>query len=117
MGIWGREPWDSDQAADWFGGLWDGSSIPEQVVQALRSPNGLDTYPAIWFCTEMCRVYVWPIDRYQETLTSAISACERLIAREDEDQMLDLWDDPEVEAKVESFLAQLTARRDRSDAT
>lgn len=115
MGIWGPEPWDSDQAADWFGDLWDESPIPAQVLESLRSSNGLDLYPAIWFCCEMCRVYVWPIDLYDETVDAGIRACERLLKREDEDQMLDLWDNPEITSKVEAFHARLVARRDRTE--
>lgn len=117
MGAWGREPWDNDSAADWFGDLWEDVPIVDRVLSALDGPEGEEALAAVWLCTELCRVYVWPIDRYGETLDHAIAAADRLLARKDANRLLDLWDDvgaSEVTVQLEGFRRVLVDRRAKS---
>ena len=113
MGAWGKDPWDSDEAADWFGDLWEGTPVVDRVLTALTSGDGEAMQAALWLCTELCRVYVWPIDRYDETLAAAIAAADTLLAGEDDEGLLELWeDDPEIRGRIEAHRAVLVARRD-----
>jgi len=117
MGAWGEEPWDNDSAADWFGDLWEGTPMGERTLEALRSGEGEVMVAALWFCTQLCRVYVWPIDHLDETLDAAIAAADQLLAGDDEDGFLDLWDDAEVDMRpaIEERRAALVARRKPTD--
>lgn len=112
MGAWGKEPWDNDKAADWFGDLWDRFPLVNDVHVALGEPSGETAMAALWFCTELCRIYVWPIDRYEETLDHAIAAADRLLAGEDENELLALWNDSEVTDEVQRMRQVLIGRRD-----
>jgi hypothetical protein len=112
MGAWGMDPWDNDTAADWFGDLWDGTSMVDRVLAVLRADGDEATVAALWFCSELCRVYVWPIDRYDETLDAAIAAADRILAGEDEEGLVEMWeDDPAFVAQIEGFRATLAARK------
>jgi hypothetical protein len=106
VGAWGNEPWDNDQAADWFGDLWGGTPIVDRVVAALGSGDRDEMFAAMWMCTQLCRVYVWPIERLDETLAAAIAAGEQLLAGADAD---------DITEQVETYLAELRSRLDTSD--
>lgn len=110
MGAWGTDPWDNDSAADFFGALWDDVPIVDRVHAGLRSDHGAEVVAALWLCAGLCRVYVWPIDRLDETVALAVAAADRLLAGDDADGYLELWDDPAVRAQVERFRAELAAR-------
>lgn len=76
---------------------------PEHVVAAL------------WLCSELCRVYVWPADRIDETLDAAIAAAERMLAGDDEEGLVEMWDDPDFTGQIEGFLATMRERRSPGD--
>jgi hypothetical protein len=111
MGAWGTDPWDNDKAADFFGDIWEAAPIVDQVHAGLGSNDGSEMVAALWLCSCLCRAYVWPIDRLDETLALAIKTADRLINGQDEDRYLDLWDDPTVTAQVEGFRSELASRQ------
>lgn len=111
MGAWGMDPWDNDGAADWFGDLWSDSTMVDGVLAALNVEGDEATVAALWLCSHLCRVYVWPIDRLDETLDAGIAAAERILAGEDEEGMVELWDDPAFTAQIEGFRDTLLARK------
>jgi len=111
MGAWGKEPWDNDTAADWFGGLWETSDLPIKVRQGLDSESSDEVVAAIWVCAELCRNYVWPIEALDDTLRAAVAAAERILNGEDDDQYLELWaNDAEVVDRLTGFRQALAAR-------
>ena len=111
MGAWGMEPWDNDSAADWFGDLWREGNVVDAVLTALTGAGDESTVAALWLCSHLCRVYVWPIDRYDETLDAGIGAANRILAGEDEEGLVELWDDPDFTAQIQGFRDTLQARR------
>lgn len=116
MGAWGQEPWDNDTAGDFFGDLWEGTPVADRVLDALRSGDGEVMVAALWLCSELCRVYVWPIERYDETLSAGITAADLVLAREDDDGLLDLWDESGIDLapQIAGYRATLVARRDHT---
>jgi hypothetical protein len=114
VGSWGNEPWDNDHAADWFGDLWDGTPIVDRVLEGLTSGRGDEMVAALWLCTQLCRVYVWPIDRLAETVAAAVAAADQLLAGDDEDGLIELWSDANVDLvpQIEGYRTELIARRD-----
>lgn len=111
MGAWGMDPWDNDTAADFFGDLWQDTPVIDRVLETLRGEGDESTVAALWLCSELCRVYVWPIERLDETLDAAIAAAERILAGEDEEGLVEMWDDPDFTAQIEGFLETMRARR------
>lgn len=110
MGAWGLDPWDNDTAADWFGDLWTDTPMVDRVLDALRQGDE-STVAALWVCSQFCRVYVWPIDRIDETVEAAIAAAEQILAGEDEEGLVEMWDDPAFNAQIEGFLETMRGRR------
>ncbi|HET7490125.1 MAG TPA: hypothetical protein VFJ85_19530 [Acidimicrobiales bacterium] len=116
MGTWGFDPWDNDSAADWFGELWDDTPIVDRVLEGLRSGGGHEMLAALWLCTQLCRVYVWPVYRLDETLDAAIAAADQLLAGADENGLVELWSDADVDivTQIKGYRSELTARRNRA---
>jgi hypothetical protein len=104
------DPWDNDSAADWFGDLWRDTPIVDRVLEVLREDAGEATVAALWLCSELCRVYIWPVDRFDETVDAAIAAAERILAGEDEEGLVEMWDDPDFNAQIEGFLETMRSR-------
>lgn len=111
MGAWGMDPWDNDGAADFFGDLWSGTTVVDDVLAALTNDGDERTVAALWLCSQLCRVYVWPIDRYDETLDAGVAAANRILSGEDEDGMIEMWDDEAFTAQIEGLRDILAARR------
>lgn len=88
--MWGKEPWDNDQAADWFAGLMEKTSLPDKVRTTLRlAEKGLDeeTTPllraAAWCVLQFARVYVWPVNDLETDLRMAIHALNVVLQDEE----------------------------------
>lgn len=108
MGAWGDEPWDNDNAADWFGALWDDLPIVERVQAGLQADDSWEMVAALWLCSQLCRTYVWPIDALEETRRLAVAAADQILSGHDPDGYLELFDDdPDVRARIASFRAAL----------
>lgn len=104
MGVWGDEPWDNDAAADFFGDLWDAVPIVDRVHAGLRADDTFVQVAALWLCAQLCRVYVWPVGRIDETRSLAIAVADSILAGTDPSGYLELYDDdPEVRARIERF--------------
>ncbi len=114
MGAWGTEPWDNDEAADWFGELWDDLPLVERVHAGLTSEVGAEVVAALWLCEALCRVYVWPVDDLDRTLDAGISAADQLLAGEDDEDYLSLWEGDDaatVRARIEGVRDELRSRK------
>ena len=82
----------------------------EGVLAALHSDGDEQTVAALWLCSELGRVYVRPIDQPDETLAAGIAAAERILAGEDEEGLVEMWDDPAFTAQIEGFRDSLQSR-------
>lgn len=112
MGAWGEQPWENDSAADWFGDLWDGTPIVGRVHAGLRSDDTLEAVAALWLCSQLCRIYVWPVDAVDQTLHLGIAVADRILAGEDAEGFLSLWDErPDMRAQIESMRALMVERQ------
>jgi hypothetical protein len=112
VGAWGEQPWENDSAADWFGDLWDGTPIVERVHAGLRSEDSFEAVAALWTCSHLCRVYVWPVATIDDTLELGISAADRILSGDDDEGFLSLWDDrPDIRQQIEDLRTQLVERR------
>ncbi len=111
MGAWGDQPWDNDDAADFFGDLWEDTPIVDRVIAGLTSGTSSVVVAASWLLLGIGRVYVWPVDRLDEALTAAIDALEVILTGEDEEGYLALWDDdPAVAARLRGYRDELISR-------
>lgn len=109
MGMWDFEAWDNDSAADWFGGLMKETSLREKWLDGInRDPE--DEYEvvraAIWLFKNLGRVYIWPIDEYEDDLHKTIAVGEKLLSIQ--------WMNEEVPTytgKLKADLEEIKARR------
>ncbi len=109
MGMWDIEAWDNDRAADWFASLMKESHFRELWSRGLEG-DPQDDYEiiraAIWLFAQLGRVYVWPIEHYQEDLERTLSVGEQLLSSRWHNEAL-----PEYVAKLKQDLDTIRARR------
>lgn len=118
MGAWGTEPWDNDDAADWFGEVFDGIDIDSKITQALAYDyDNYDQVRAAAYLLDVLGVsYIWPgdLDKLDGHLERALQILTAMIDRESEDEEMDfleLWDDdPDVIKSVEQQIRRLQMR-------
>ena len=111
MGAWGEQPWDNDTAADWFGSVLTGNPLIATVNQTLREGESEEQYAALWLVAELGRVYVWPINELEETLALAVAAADTILAGEDSEGWLELWEnDPAMIASITSLRDTIKSR-------
>lgn len=116
--MWGKESWDNDQAADWFAGLMEKTSLPDKVRITLRlAEKGLDeeTIPllraAAWCVLQFGRVYIWPVNDLEADLRLAVRALDVVLQGEE------YCYGEEIIVKVKEEQAVLKERLDRIIAT
>jgi len=77
MGTWAFEPWDNDEAADWYGELMDRTRLREAWLEGIQADPGdapATVRAAGALFLMLGRVYVWPIDHLDRDLETAIAA-------------------------------------------
>jgi|GEM_PF-558690 len=113
MGYWGNAPWDNDQSADWFDGVFKQTKIDEVIGTALSKPVDYDTCDeirgAIALFILLGHVYIYNIDTLDDHLELCISKNLELKKYWSEGG----WDnDPEIGQGLDFELAVLERRRD-----
>jgi len=81
MGMWDFKLWDNDSAADWFGDLMDTCKVRDEWLKGINEDIEDDpevVRAAIALFIMLGRVYIWPIDNYDEDLELAILKAEEL---------------------------------------
>lgn len=110
MGMWGYAAWDNDDAADWFGDLFQATKLAERVEKALRRKDAEEDFGVIRAAAHVLAVlgvnYVWPVERLEADLDLAIGRLEELKSLEEFDG------DTEFQAAVDGDLNVLRARRE-----
>ena len=111
MGAWGLEPWDNDAAGDWFYEVFpDDSQFVESVRAGLRDGHGEVLVAALWVCATLCRDYVWPGEKLDDTLALAVAAADRILLGRDDFLLRCVPHDAEQRARVEGFRRELADR-------
>jgi hypothetical protein len=118
MGAWGKNAWDSDDAADWFADALKGLKLDKKLDKVFAEPE--DNYDAVRAAAYLLQVlglaYVWPgdLERLDSHITRAIELLEAMIDPESDDEdmdFLELWDnDPEIIESVREQIVVLTSR-------
>ncbi len=116
MGAWDVEPWDTDEAADWFGDFFRDLKVDE-IHSAFQHYDDYDKIRAACYVLQtLGRVYVWPASRLDDLkplLEKGIELLSNMIHPPDDDwDFLEEWDDnPDVIKSVERQIEELKARR------
>ncbi len=117
MGDWSKEPWGTDEAADWFGRYWNGGGIPLVLKTIHEFEPETEQYEAV---RAACMVlgcfgsaYAWPSAHLEErlpVLLQAITLLTHMLNPPDEAWgFLDLWNHDEAVVKsVEQQIACLS---------
>ena len=113
MGMWAFAPWDNDAAADWYGDLMERTKLREEWLKGIdsdpeESPEVVRAAGALFVM--LGRVYIWPIDGYDEDLERAIRAMSRLVSSSE------FEDAPELRDAVKVEIAELESRRRSGNA-
>lgn len=82
MGAWGSTAWDNDDAADWFGELFETTNLARHVEKALNERD-LEEYAgkvraAAYLLVALGRVYIWPVPDLERQLKLAIAKLEAI---------------------------------------
>lgn len=114
MGMWAFEPWDNDEAADWFGDFMADTQIRQKWLKGINadpadSPEVIRAAAALFIM--LGRVYVWPIKHLDEDLELAIASLSQVATNEQYAQA------PELAAAIEQEVAELKARRKLASGT
>jgi hypothetical protein len=109
MGAWGRKPWENDDAADFFAGLFP-PDFHDKIMAALRSEWEEEVRAAAWVVTQLAHSgYVWPPnpEAMIEACRLAADKLEELATESEQGDELWDWDELRREA------AELRTRRHR----
>lgn len=100
MGAWGSNPWDDDQAADWFGELFEETRLAEHVEKALKIRDVEEYAPEIraaaYVLSALGHNYVWPVEDRERHLRLAIAKLKAIRKLPDYEGMAEI--DEEIAA-------------------
>jgi len=108
MGMWDIKPWDNDEAADWYGDLMDKTGLRAHWLEGINShlTDEADTVrAAVGLFLMLGRVYIWPIDNYDEDLEVTIIKAECLL------DVPEYSESPELLAQLQLEVEELRSRR------
>ncbi|WP_158881839.1 hypothetical protein [Rhodanobacter sp. L36] len=108
MGMWAFAPWDNDEAADWYGEFMEATHFHREWLKGMKadpaeSAGTVRAAAAIFLM--LGRVYVWPIDTFDQDLELAIRGLAAA-ANSPEYQ-----ESAELQAAIALELAELESRR------
>lgn len=109
MGTWGSAAWDSDDAADWFGDLFEKTKLAQRVEKALKRKDveewAGEIRAAAYVLVALGRVYIWPIEDLERHLALAVEKLKAIQALED------YADVPEIAEEIATLQERLDALR------
>ena len=108
MGMWAFEPWDNDEAADWFGDFMDSTQLRQVWLKGINAdpveaPGVVRAAAALFVM--LGRVYVWPIKTFDEDLELTIASLSAVVAAGE------FAESPELVAAIEQEVTELKSRR------
>ena len=105
MGAWGTGPLDNDNAADWFGDLFEDTGFRDGVMAGIASGDPDFVRAGAWVVARLATVYVWPIEELDQ---DRLDAAAGLITLQADEDWLEIWGDPEeVQAELASEIEAL----------
>jgi hypothetical protein len=108
MGTWNWMPWENDEAADRYGDLMDETGLRDKWLRAMNADMS-DSFDTVRAATGLFimlgRVFIWPIDNYDEDLELAISKSQQLL------QTPEYQEAPELLAIIQGEVQELKSRR------
>lgn len=120
MGAWDVQPWDNDEAADWFGDFFAGVNFDERL-DAVFDDSNVDyetdqVRAACYILQVLGRIYVWQgdVNRLGSHLDRGIRHLQRMVDPADEicQELQEMWgDDSEVFDSIKAQISELQARR------
>lgn len=114
MGTWNFAPWDNDEAADWYGSFMDRTKLRDAWLDGIgkdpaESPAVVRAAGALFVM--LGRVYIWPIETFDEDLEKAIAG---LVSVTENDEYLE---EPEFIVQINQEIDELKSRRPPSNLT
>lgn len=93
--MWGFMPWDNDGAADWYGDLMDQTKLRDSWLEGIKqdpdeSPDIVRAASGLFVM--LGRVYIWPIDDYDEDLELTISQLQKVLENDSYQDVAELTD-------------------------
>ena len=107
MGAWATAAWDNDGAADWFAGLFDATGLANYVRETLQrdvKEYDEEVRAAAYMLVALGRVYIWPIDDFDNDLDLAIAKLEEIKALKNYQEV------PEFVESIDEEIAILKSR-------
>jgi hypothetical protein len=114
VGTWGHEPWDNDNAADWYGDFFQDLKVDSlNEVFAVEEDDSDEFRAACFVLQTLGRGYVWPAKRHKDLVSLLDRAIVRLEAMiKPGSEFLDEWNNsPQVVESVKWQIDELKARR------
>ena len=105
--MWDYKPWDNDGAADWYGDLMDSTKLRDTWLEGIKedpidSPDVVRAAAGLFIM--LGRVYIWPIDNYDNDLELTISQLEKVAENEEYKEI------PELIEIISGELTELKSR-------
>jgi hypothetical protein len=105
--MWDYKPWDNDGAADWYGDLMDSTKLRDTWLEGIKedpidSPDVVRAAAGLFVM--LGRVYIWPIDNYDNDLELTISQLGKVAENDDYKEI------PELIEIISSELDELKSR-------
>ncbi len=112
--MWDFKPWDNDSAADWYGDLMDSTQLRKSWLAGINkdptdSPDVVRAAAGLFIM--LGRVYIWPIDDYDNDLELSIKQLKRVSENEEYKEV------PELIEIIQGEIVELESRlkKDSSD--
>ena len=106
--MWDIKPWGNDGAADWYGDVMDATNLRKHWLAGIKSdpvesPDVVRAAAGLFVM--LGRVYIWPINSYDENLELAINQLQKIIEGGEYEEL------PELISLIEMEIAELESRR------
>ena len=93
--MWDFKPWDNDGAADWYGDLMDNTQLRKYWLEGIKndpidSPDVVRAAAGLFIM--LGRVYIWPIDHFDDDLTLTIQQLRKVSENEEYKEIPELVD-------------------------
>lgn len=110
--MWALAPWDNDEAADWYGDLMGETKLRQAWLKGIsEDPSGSPEVvrAAGVLFVMLGRVYVWPIDSFDQDLELAITAMSKVA------DCAEFQEAPELKSLITTEIEELKSRRRKPD--
>lgn len=105
MGMWDIQPWDNDQAADWYAGFMGDTNFREHwlkgINESIEDGEADAVRAAAALFIMLGRVYIWPIEHYDNDLQLVITRLNAVMTCEEYQECEELVD--AVKAEIQEL--------------